>query len=380
MKLTECPTGCKTHTMQEAWARNQLIRGGIMSGCGGSCAGASMGGTMRANEAPAKEKMNDLSKVKRVIGVVSGKGGVGKSTVTSLLATEMKRAGKKVAVLDADITGPSIPKMFGITGQNIGGMGNYIFPATTKTDIKVMSINLLLEKETDPVLWRGPVVGGAIKQFWSEVAWGDIDYMFVDMPPGTGDVALTVFQSLPVDGLIIITSPQDLVSMIVSKAVKMADAMNIPVLGLVENYSYLKCPDCNKEIQVFGASHIEEVSKTFRLPVLGKLPIDPALANLCDNGQIEDVQESLLPIAINELLEIPEHVYEDEKVEKTASSLFDSSSGAGAGAGSVPHDGASNGVPVGGAPAGGAPAGGTPASGMATGDAPAGGMPSGCSS
>lgn len=273
-----------------------------MSGCGGNC-----GGSYGAHAVPQKEKTNELSRVKRVIGVVSGKGGVGKSLVTGLLATYMQRQGYNTAILDADITGPSIPKMFGITGQRLEGMGNFLFPATTSSGIKAMSINLLLEKETDPVLWRGPIVGGAIKQFWSEVNWGDIDYMFVDMPPGTGDVALTVFQSIPVDGLIIITSPQDLVSMIVAKAVKMADTMDVPVLGLVENYSYLECPDCGKKIQVFGDSHIDEISKSFRLPILGKLAINPKIAELCDAGEIEQAPDGLLPQAIEELKAVPEH-------------------------------------------------------------------------
>lgn len=280
-----------------------------MSGCpssGGGC-GSSMGGTLKAGEGIPKEQTNELSSIKRVIGVVSGKGGVGKSLVTGLLATEMRRTGAKVGILDADITGPSIPKMFGITGQRIDGMGKYIFPAETKSGIKAMSINLLLERETDPVLWRGPVVGGAIKQFWSEVAWGEIDYMFVDMPPGTGDVALTVFQSLPVDGLIIVTSPQDLVSMIVAKAVKMADTMDVPVLGLVENYSYLSCPDCGKKIEVFGTSHIDEVSRAYRLPVLGKIAIDPRLAELCDAGNIEEVWTGLVDPALDAVKAVPAH-------------------------------------------------------------------------
>ncbi len=287
-----------------------------MSGCGGQCPSAAGAGA-KAGAAPQKEKANELSKVKRVIGVVSGKGGVGKSLVTGLLACYMQRASYKTAILDADITGPSIPKMFGITGQRLEGLGNFLFPAETSTGIKAMSINLLLERETDPVLWRGPIIGGAIKQFWTEVNWGEIDYMFVDMPPGTGDVALTVFQSLPVDGLIIITSPQDLVSMIVSKAVKMADTMGVPVLGLVENYSYLECPDCKKKISVFGESHIDEISKAFRLPVLGKLPIDPKLAELCDAGKIEEVPYDLLGAAVDLLKELPA---QDQSDEPTAES------------------------------------------------------------
>ena len=232
------------------------------------------------------EKTNDLSHVKKVIGVVSGKGGVGKSLVTSLLATTLRRRENQVAVLDADITGPSIPKCFGMKQRALSDE-NGIYPVETKTGIKVMSINLLLEEETSPVVWRGPVIAGAIKQFWTDVIWGNVDYMFVDMPPGTGDVPLTVFQSLPVDGILIVTSPQELVGMIVSKAVEMAKLMNVPVLGLIENMSYVKCPDCGKEIRVFGESHIDEVAAKYDLKVLGKLPMDPLLASACDRGIIE---------------------------------------------------------------------------------------------
>ena len=218
---------------------------------------------------------NALSSIKRVIAVVSGKGGVGKSTVTASLAAAMAKKGRKVAVLDADITGPSIPTAFGIHERATGG-------------IKLMSLNLLSANETDPVIWRGPVIAGVVTQFWQEVVWGDIDYMFVDMPPGTGDVPLTVFQSLPVDGIIVVTSPQDLVSMIVAKAVNMAKMMDIPVLGLVENYSYFRCPDCGKQHAIFGESHIEKVAAELEVPVLAKLPIDTALAAAFDAGQIED--------------------------------------------------------------------------------------------
>ena len=232
------------------------------------------------------EKTNDLSHVKKVIGVVSGKGGVGKSLVTSLLATSLRRRGSDVAVLDADITGPSIPKCFGMKQRALSDE-NGIYPVETKTGIKVMSINLLLEEETSPVVWRGPVIAGAIKQFWTDVIWGNVDYMFVDMPPGTGDAPLTVFQSLPVDGILIVTSPQELVGMIVSKAVEMAKMMNVPVLGLVENMSYVTCPDCGREIHVFGESHIDEVAAKYALPVLGKLPMEPKLAAACDRGAIE---------------------------------------------------------------------------------------------
>ena len=232
------------------------------------------------------EKPHELSHIKKVIGVVSGKGGVGKSLVTSLLSVTMNRRGNKTAILDADITGPSIPKAFGIkekaTGNELG-----IFPVKTKTDIGVMSVNLLLENETDPVVWRGPVIAGTVKQFWTDVIWGDVDFMFVDMPPGTGDVPLTVFQSLPVDGIIVVTSPQELVEMIVGKAVKMANIMNIPVLGLVQNMSYFKCPDCGKKHNIFGDSNVYEVAKGYGIETVAELPIDPALTKACDSGVIE---------------------------------------------------------------------------------------------
>lgn len=233
------------------------------------------------------EKLNQYSSVKKVIGVVSGKGGVGKSLVTSTLAVIMNRKGYKTAILDADITGPSIPKSFGIH-EKAKGNDDGIFPAKTKDGIDIMSINLLLPDETSPVVWRGPVIAGAVKQFWTDVIWSDIDYMFVDMPPGTGDVPLTVFQSLPVDGIIIVTSPQELVSMIVEKAVNMANIMNIPILGIVENMSYFKCPDCGKEHKIYGESHIEEIAKKNNLEVLAKLPIDPSLAKLVDAGEVEN--------------------------------------------------------------------------------------------
>ena len=229
---------------------------------------------------------NKMSNVKKVIGVVSGKGGVGKSSVTSMLAVTMRRRDHQVAILDADITGPSIPKCFGIH-ERAQGCDDGIFPAITKSGIEIMSINLLLEEETSPVVWRGPVVGGAIKQFWSDVIWNEVDYMFVDMPPGTGDVALTVFQSLPLDGIIIVTSPQDLVSMIVSKAVEMAKMMNIPILGLVENYSYVKCPCCGEHFKMFGESHIDDIAAKYGLKVLAKLPMDVNLAAACDRGIVE---------------------------------------------------------------------------------------------
>ena len=229
------------------------------------------------------------ARVDKVIAVVSGKGGVGKSLVTSLLACEMQRRGHQAAVLDADITGPSIPQAFGVHGSAMGGE-DFLYANRTRTGIEIMSINLLLPNETDPVVWRGPVIAGAVTQFWTDVQWENVNYMFVDMPPGTGDVPLTVFQSLPVDGIIVVTSPQDLVSMIVGKAVKMAKMMNIPVLGIVENYSYLACPDCGKHISVFGESHIDEVAAHYELPVLAKLPIDPKLAAAVDAGKIEDAK------------------------------------------------------------------------------------------
>lgn len=229
---------------------------------------------------------NELSHVKKVIGIVSGKGGVGKSLVTSLLASEMQRRGYKTAVLDADITGPSIPKAFGITEKaEADDLG--IYPVMTKTGIEVMSVNLLLEDATDPVVWRGPVIAGTVKQFWQDVIWNFVDYMFVDMPPGTGDVPLTVFQSLPVDGIIVVTSPQDLVELIVGKAVKMADMMNIPVLGIVENMSSFVCPDCGKVHHIFGESHVSETAEKFGIGVTAEIPINSELADKCDKGEIE---------------------------------------------------------------------------------------------
>jgi len=235
------------------------------------------------------EEPHKMSNIKKVIGVISGKGGVGKSMVTSLLSVTSKRLGHTTAIMDADITGPSIPKMFGITEKPLANeLG--LFPCRTKGGIDVMSLNLLLQNATDPVVWRGPVIGGTVKQFWTEVIWEDAEYMFIDMPPGTGDVALTVFQSIPVDGIIIVTSPQELVSMIVEKAIKMANMMNVPVLGIVENFSYLSCPDCGKRIEIFGKSHVDEIAASYNLPVLGKLPVNPELAALCDAGKIEEFE------------------------------------------------------------------------------------------
>ena len=263
-----------------------------MSSCNGNCSSCGSDcGDRKAESLLAQ--LNPKSTVKKVIAVVSGKGGVGKSTVTSMLAVAMARQGKRVGVLDADITGPSAPTAFGVTEcQGAGDDG--IYPALTRSGIQVMSINLLLDNPGDPVVWRGPVIAGAVKQFWTDVIWEDVDYLFVDMPPGTGDVPLTVFQSLPVDGIVIVTSPQDLVSMIVTKAARMAEMMHIPVLGFVENYSYLECPDCGKRIKVFGEGHLDEVAEKLGLPVLARLPIDPKVAEAYDNGQMETVNTDAL--------------------------------------------------------------------------------------
>ena len=232
------------------------------------------------------EKPHELSHIKKVIGVVSGKGGVGKSLVTCMSAVLMNRRGFSTAILDADITGPSVPKAFGIK-EKAKGNESAIFPVKTKKGIRLMSVNLLLPDDTDPVVWRGPIIAGTAKQFWTDVIWDDVDYMFVDMPPGTGDVPLTVFQSIPLDGIIVVPSPQELVSMIVGKAVKMAEMMNIPIIGLVENMSYVECPDCKKRINVFGDSHIDETAEKFNLKVIAKLPIDAEIAKLVDNGLLE---------------------------------------------------------------------------------------------
>ena len=232
------------------------------------------------------EQPHAMSHIKKVIGVVSGKGGVGKSLVTSLLAVLMRRRAYNVAILDADVTGPSIPKAFGIKEKAMANEFG-ILPVETKTGIQMMSVNLLLEDETQPVVWRGPIIAGTVKQFWTDVIWSDVDFMFVDMPPGTGDVPLTVFQSLPLDGIIVVASPQELVSMIVEKAVKMADAMNIPILGLVENMSYALCPDCGRKLQIFGESHIGEIAEKHDLQVLAELPFTTALSGACDRGAVE---------------------------------------------------------------------------------------------
>ena len=257
-----------------------------MSECTHDCSSCSQSCSSRTAEQDLHEQLNDMSTVRKVIAVVSGKGGVGKSLVTSAMAVEMNRRGYKTAILDADITGPSIPKAFGLNTHAKGSEFG-ILPETTKTGIDIMSVNLLLENITDPVVWRGPVISGTVKQFWKDVIWTDVDYMFVDMPPGTGDVPLTVFQSIPLDGIIVVASPQELVSMIVEKAVKMAQMMNVPILGLVENMSYFKCPDCGKEHKIFGDSHIDEIAKDFDTRVLAKVPFDADLAKSVDTGTVE---------------------------------------------------------------------------------------------
>ena len=255
----------------------------MSEGCGYNC-----------EDCSSKCSKADFSDVKRVVGIVSGKGGVGKSLVTSLLAVDAMRAGKRVAILDADITGPSVPKAFGLRDKAMGMDDKYILPVATSRGIEVMSLNLLMDDDTKPVIWRGPILAETVKQFWRDVVWGDIDCMYVDMPPGTGDVPLTVFQSLPLNGIIVVTSPQELVSMIVAKAVNMAKLMNIPILGIVENMSYYECPDCHRKEEIFGASKVESVAKEFGIPKFARLPIRPDLAKLCDEGMIEDVDEKIL--------------------------------------------------------------------------------------
>lgn len=260
--------------------------------CGESCSSR--------QETPGiqKEPVNQYSRVQRVIGVVSGKGGVGKSFVTSYLATGLKKKGYQTAILDADVTGPSIPKAFGLHTQAAGNEVG-IFPVNTKLGTKVMSVNLLLDNEETPVIWRGPVIAGTVKQFWTDVIWGNVNYMMVDMPPGTGDVPLTVFQSIPLDGIIIVTSPQELVSMIVAKAVNMARAMDVPVLGIIENYSYVECPDCQKKIEVFGKSHVEETAAKYGIPVLGKIPLTSKIAEAIDSENVEGLEGGWLDEAVS---------------------------------------------------------------------------------
>ena len=256
------------------------------SSCGENC-----GERREAFDFRAKDNPN--SHVKKVIAVMSGKGGVGKSLVTAALAAACRRSGRQVAVLDADITGPSIPKAFGVHERAMGN-DDGIIPVYTRTGIKLMSLNLLMENETDPVVWRGALIAGTVKQFWTDVQWGDVDYMFVDMPPGTGDVPLTVFQSLPVDGIVVVTSPQELVGMIVETAVKMAEMMSIPIVGLVENYSYFQCPHCGEKLEIFGQSHLEDIAAAHGLDILARIPIDPELAKACDEGTMEDLDHNYL--------------------------------------------------------------------------------------
>ena len=264
-----------------------------MSECNHDCGSCSANCESRTTDKTSfLEALAPESKVKKVIGIVSGKGGVGKSLVTSMLAVSMNRKGHHTAILDADITGPSIPMAFGVADERpaVTPDGRLMIPAKSLEGVEIMSANLLLENATDPVIWRGPVIAGAVKQFWTETLWQDVDYMFVDMPPGTGDVPLTVFQSLPVDGIIIVTSPQELVSMIVAKAVKMAKKMDIPILGVVENMSYLECPDCKKHIHVFGESHVEQAAQENGLKVLAQIPIDPKIAQMVDGGRVEYIE------------------------------------------------------------------------------------------
>ena len=271
-----------------------------MSECNHDCEHCSQNCSSRQTPESFLVDQNEFSDIKHVIGVVSGEGGVGKSLVTSLLAANMQKKGYKTAVLDADVTGPSIPKAFGITNKATGSAAG-IIPELSKTGIEVMSVNLLLQDETEPVVWRGPVIAGTVKQFWQDVVWNDVDYMFVDMPPGTGDVPLTVFQSLPVDGIVVVTSPQELVGMIVEKAVKMAGMMDIPVLAVVENMSGFRCPDCGKVHNIFGESHIDEIAEKYGIPVTAKIPMDPNVAAKCDAGDIEYCEENWLDPVVEKL-------------------------------------------------------------------------------
>ena len=268
-----------------------------MSECTHDCSSCSANCGSRSEQQSFIEPLNAHSSVKKVIGIVSGKGGVGKSLVTGMLATLFSRKGFNTAIMDADITGPSIPKMFGIGGRAMGNEDG-ILPAESRNKIKIMSVNLLLENPGDPVVWRGPVIAGVVKQFWTDVIWGDVDYMFVDMPPGTGDVPLTVFQSIPLDGIVIVSTPQDLVSLIVKKAVNMANMMNIPIIGAVENMSYVECPDCGKQIFIYGNSHIDSVCEENGIPLLGRIPITPDIAHNCDMGLIEDFSGDYLDGAV----------------------------------------------------------------------------------
>ena len=274
-----------------------------MSECNHDCSSCSKNCGERTEPQNLLVEQNAESNIKKVIGIVSGKGGVGKSMVTSLLACAMRSHLKQVALLDADVTGPSIPKMFGIT-QRVMADEEYMYPVSSGFGIKVVSLNLLVENETDPVIWRGPVIAGLIQQFWKDVKWGDIDYMFIDMPPGTGDVPLTVFQSIKLDGIIITATPQELVSMIVSKAVNMAKMMNVPILGIVENMSYLRCPHCGEAIEIFGPSHTAEAAAEFGIPLLDRIPMDPKLAALSDAGKIEEADTKVLSNTIRTVLSL----------------------------------------------------------------------------
>ena len=274
-----------------------------MSECTHNCSTCSQSCSSRKQPESLIEKPHELSSIKKVIGIVSGKGGVGKSLVTSLLAVTMQRRGFKSAILDADITGPSIPKAFGIT-EKAQGTESGIIPCRSKTGIEIMSVNLLLPNDTDPVVWRGPVIAGAVKQFWTDVIWNDVDFMFVDMPPGTGDVPLTVFQSLPVDGIVIVASPQELVGMIVEKAVKMAGLMNIPIIALAENMAYFVCPDCDKKHSIFGESHIEEIAKAYNVDTVSQIPINHKLAAAVDAGAVELFEGDWLDNVADKLLKL----------------------------------------------------------------------------
>ena len=263
-----------------------IRRESIMPDCNNDCGSCSLNCDQRGYSGPKKLEQNEGSDIKKVIGIVSGKGGVGKSLVSSLLAISKKSAGKKVALMDADITGPSIPKAFGIT-EKAKAIEDVVYPVASKTGIKVMSLNLLLDNETDPVIWRGPILGGTLQQFWTDVYWGENDYMFIDMPPGTGDVMLSAYQLLPIDGIVIVMSPQELVEMIVEKSINMADMMNIPILGIVENMSYYKCPDCGMKHEIFGESKVDEIAALYGVKETARIPLDPELAKLCDEGDIE---------------------------------------------------------------------------------------------
>ena len=266
---------------------------------------AALHGKKKEPQPPAGFELNQHSSVKHVIGVVSGKGGVGKSFVTGILATNLARAGKRVGILDGDITGPSIPRMFGISDERSYGVEEQLIPIEDANDIKIMSANLVLQNETDPVLWRGPVVAGAIQQFYSQCNWGDLDYLLIDMPPGTGDVALTVFQSLPVEGVVIVSSPQDLVQMVVGKAVRMAEMMHVPVLGLIENMAYITCPHCDERIEPYGTSKLAETAAAFNLKPLGQLPMDATFAQIADKGTFSsELPEGLVPDATQSVLDL----------------------------------------------------------------------------